>query len=224
MRTLLLVTAVAGLAIGNVVTLRRLRVARVELDHLRVQTGYLSPQPADRAAAVRVPADEPLTYRFRVRVPRPASKWSAPAGGPEYRLMYSTVIAKNESTPRWYGGLAVSPGESFVTVRVAVDPRDDRWKVSMVVRSELGTRRIGSALPEPQVAIFRGSHDVISTGLGTQTEPLPVGGPLRLLDDRWLAGQGGALLYGDRPVKADQIGLYVQLQAMLPPSPQGGSP
>ncbi len=214
LRHLVLLTTVIGLAAGNIVSLSRLRTARQELDRLRRQTGYLSPQPADVAAAVRVPVDEPLTYRFRIRVPRPANRWATDSRGPEYRLMYSTVIAKDESTPRWYGALAVMPGESVVTVRVAADPRDDRWKVSLVVRGEEQTRRIGTALPDDQVRVFRTSHDVITMGIGNQTVPMPSAGRLRLLDDRWLAGEGGALLYGTRPVSSDQTGIYVQLESL----------
>ena len=35
---------------------------------------------------------------------------------------------------------------------------------------------------------------------------------LRLLDERWLVGEGGLLLYGDRPPERDQIGVYAELQ------------
>lgn len=71
---------------------------------------------------------------------------------------------------------------------------------------------MGTTLPEAHTAIFRASHDVISTGVAGSMVTLPSGRPLRILDDRWLVGDESLLLSGDKPVNTDQIGVYAELQ------------
>lgn len=234
LRGLLVVITILALVIGNVVTLRRLRTADAELERIRQEVGYLAETPPNTVAAARVPVDAPLTYRFRVRVPdsndltadgaksspspgRSNSNSRMPPGlstgdlAP-YRIAYSTLLPRGGSQPEWYAAIALSSGESTVTIRIAEDPRDERWKISTLVRDARGTRRIGTVLPDDHTAAFRGSHDVIRTGITSKTTARDAQDSLRLLDERWLVGEGGLLLYGDRPPEQDQIGVYAELQ------------
>ena len=207
---------IAALAVGLFFASRRLAVAERELQQLRREVGHLEPTATSQIAAVRIASDEPLTYRFRVRVPEKAA----------YRLAYSTLLPRQQRSPRWYSAVPVPAGESLVTVRIARDPRDEIWKITTLVRSQQatgrshgttrrsqqGTRRMATRLPEDQVAVFRGSHDVVSTGIGRATQAAKVGEAIRVLDERWLVGEGALLLYGDRPPDRDQLGVYAELQ------------
>ncbi len=93
------------------------------------------------------------------------------------------------------------------------DPRDKRWKISTIVNNEHGTRRIGTALLPEHVNVFRGSHEVLSTGIPKgQTVSVEMTQSIRVLDERWLVGEGGLLLYGDSPPHEDQIGVFAELQ------------
>lgn len=202
LREFLGLATIVALAIGLYLTSRELGRVEAELNQLRKEVGYLDASPPDRIAAVRVPSDEPLTYRVRVRVP----------DGVGYRIAYSTVLPRNARRPDWYAAVRVPPGESLVTVRVASDPRDDRWKITTLIGSERGTQRMATALPTEHVEVFRGSHDVVSTGVSRETVTVAASQSIRLLDERWLAGEGSLLLYGDRPVERDQTGIYAELQ------------
>ncbi|WDQ16046.1 hypothetical protein [Rhodopirellula sp. P2] len=204
LRQLLLAITMIALVLGNVVSILRLRKAESALSALRAESGYLSPSEDDLVAAIRAPSHQPLTTVFRVRVPESL--------GWEYRLAYSTWLPKGKTQPDWYSMIAVRPGESVITVRIAEDPRDERWKISTLVRDSGGVRRMGTTLPEAHTAIFRASHDVISTGVAGSMVTLPIGQSLRILDDRWLVGDESLLLSGDKPVDTDQIGVYAELQ------------
>jgi hypothetical protein len=173
-----------------------------ELQNLRREVGYLGPVDPGQIAAVRVTSEQPLTYRVRVRVPP----------RPGYRVAYSSLLPKDARGPDWYAGLRVPPGESLVTVRIAEDPRDSRWKITTLVGSERGTQRMATVLPDEHVRAFRGSHDVVSTGVGRDPWVTESGDSIRLLDERWLVGEGSLLLYGDRGPASDQLGIYLELQ------------
>ena len=58
---------------------------------------------------------------------------------------------------------------------------------------------MATVLPPEHVEIFRGSHEVVSTGVARETLAVSSTDSIRLLDERWLVGEGGLLLYGDRP-------------------------
>lgn len=200
-RMLLVVTFIA-LSVAHGRALWRLNRAENELTLLRRETGFLEASTDEQIAAVRMTSDEILTYRLRVRVPQK----------PEFRVAYSTVWPQDSSHPLWFAAVDLPPGESIVTVRVHEDPRDDRWKITTIVRSEVGTKRIATTLPPDQIAVFRGSHDAISMGVGRDTFIDDLTHSIRLLDERWVVGEGGLLLYGDRPPARDQIGIYAELQ------------
>lgn len=193
---------IAALASGFAANFYRLRQTEQELERLRAEIGYLPPTPADMIAAVRAPSDQPLTFKLRVRVPETTN----------YRVAYSTVLPRGASTPAWYAAATLPGGESYVTVRIDKDPRDERWKISTLVRSRRGTQRTATVLPPDQVAVFRQSHQRISTGVGLTPVTRASAESLRLLDERWLVGEGALLLYGDRPPDRDQIGVYAELQ------------
>lgn len=76
---------------------------------------------------------------------------------------------------------------------------------------------MATVLPPEHVDVFRGSHDVLSTGVGRETQSAERKQSIRLLDERWLVGEGGLLLYGDRAPENDQIGVYAELQPDLGP-------
>ena len=193
---------VVALLVGLVLTGRRLAKVEGELAALRREVGHLAPSEPDEIAAVRVPSDLPLTYRMRVRVPQSR----------DYRVAYSSLLPKHSATPQWYGAVPVPPGESVVTVRVAKDPRDERWKITTLVNSSKGTQRMSTVLPPDHVGGFRETHDVVSTGVGRETLAVQPGESIRLLDERWLVGDAGLLLFGDRPPPEDQMGVYAELQ------------
>ena len=196
------------LVTGLVTTALRLRSAEAEVSRLRAESGYLVATGPGQIAAARAPSDEPLTYRVRIRTP---------ATGGEYRVAYSTYWPRGGGEPEWYSAIAVPAGESQLTVRIHEDPRDQRWKVSAIVTTAEQTRRMATTLPPPHVAVFRGSHQVVSTGVGRQTLAVDAARSIRLLDERWLVGGGQLLLYGDRPPEQDQIGVYAELQPDVGP-------
>jgi hypothetical protein len=200
--TLLAVTAFIGLGLAYSTTRARLQEATAELNRLRLETGYLAETESGQIAAVRVPSDEPLTYRLRVRVPESRN----------FRVAYSSLWPVGASAPEWFAAVDVPPGESLVTVQILEDPRDQQWKITTIIRSERGTKRVATVLPPPHVVVFRQSHDAVSTGVGRQTIAALASESIRLLDERWVVGEGGLLLYGDRSPEQDQIGVYAELQ------------
>jgi hypothetical protein len=198
---------IAMLCVGLVTTTIRLRKSEANVAQLRSETGYLTETLPGQIAAARAPSDQPLTYRVRVRVPS-----SSP-----FRVAYSSLWARQSSVPEWYGAVPVPPGESLITVRIHQDPRDQRWKISTQVATPQGTKRMATVLPADHVGIFQGSHEVVSTGIGRQTNAESASKSIRLLDERWLVGEGSLLLYGDRAPARDQIGVYVELQPDIGP-------
>ena len=202
LREILALATIAALGLAYVSARWQLVQLRAEVERLRLETGYLSETEEGQIAAVRVPSDEPLTYRLRVRVP----------DAPAFRVAYSSIFPHGAVSPYWFAAVEVPPGGSVVTVRIGEDPRDARWKITTLVRSDRGTKRVATALPEEHARVFRGSHEVWSTGIGRQTVAASVDQSIRLLDERWLVGGGGLLLYGDRPPDRDQVGVYAELQ------------
>ena len=170
--------------------------------------GYLSNTLPGQIAAARAPSDQPLTYRLRVRAPETLQG---------YRVAYSSHWPQNSSGPQWFGAVEVPAGESIITVRIMEDPRDHRWKIATSVAAANGTRRMATVLPQEQVEIFRGAHEVLSTGIGRQTLAVGADQSIRLLDERWLVGETALLLYGDRAPDEDQIGVYAELQPDIGP-------
>ena len=195
------------LMIGLTATTMRLRWADQELSALRAKLGYLSETAPDQIAAARAPSDQPLTYKFRIRVPP----------GTRYRVTYSSMLPQGAMDPEWYGAVPVPPGESTLTIRIHQDPRDHRWKILAAVSGDAGTRRMSTVLPADHESVFRGSHHVVATGIDGQTLAAGDGQSIRLLDERWLVGEGSLLLYGDRAPVDDQIGVYAELQLDVGP-------
>jgi hypothetical protein len=198
---------IAMLAIGLVMTTLRLRRSEANVAKLRSESGYLAETGPGQIAAARTPSDQPLTYRVRVRVPP----------SPPFRVAYSSLWPRQSPNPQWFGAVPVPPGESLITVRIDEDPRDRRWKITTQVGTAERTKRMATVLPADHVGIFRGSHEVVSTGIGRKTYAQNSAEPIRLLDERWLVGEGSLLLYGDRAPQRDQIGVYVELQADIGP-------
>jgi hypothetical protein len=196
------------LSIGLVFSIQRLRRLEVEVTKMRAETGYLQETDPGKIAAARAPSDQPLTYRVRVRVP---------TGPARFRVAYSSVWPKQSSGPQWFGAVSLPEGESVVTIRILEDPRDKKWKIASLVASVEGNQRMATVLPPDHVGVFRGSHDVLSTGVGRETQTADQTDSLRLLDERWLVGEGGLLLYGDRAPETDQVGIYAELQPDVGP-------
>jgi len=224
------IVTIVALVLGNGLTAWRLHLARQELEQLHQQVGYLPDSGQGEIAAVRISTDEPLTYRFRVRIPGtsssstfrwsdtdPPPSWARPPASEtglspaRYRIAFGTVLPQGAMQPQWIAAAGLYPGESWVTVRIAEDPRDGAWKISTLVRDDRGTNRTSSRLPPEQVATFRSSHSVIGVGLPRQKSLVTDQLPVRLLDERWITGSS-LLLYGDRPPESDQVGVYAELQ------------
>ena len=196
------------LAIGIVFLVHRLRVLEAEVTKLRAETGYLQQTAPGQIAAARAPSDQPLTYRVRVRVP---------GGQDKFRVAYSSIWPSQSAGPQWFGAVPLPAGESVVTIRILEDPRDKKWKIASLVSSTTGNQRMATVLPPDHVEVFRGSHDVWSTGVGRETQSVDPPASIRLLDERWLVGEGALLLYGDRPTEIDQVGIYAELQPDVGP-------
>lgn len=190
-----------GIATAFAMNYRRMRIAEADLRQLRREVGYLEPSGDDELAAVRVAVDEPLVWQAKLRVP----------AKPRYRLAYSAVWPQAEAGPDWFAAQPLPEGESIVTVRVLKDPRDDQWRISTIVRNADGVRRMGTVLPDEISEVFRGTHDVISEGVGKQTVVRPAGQKLRLFDERYFSGTA-LLLYGDRAPDTQMVGVFVELQ------------
>ncbi len=201
LRQSLVFAAVMGLVLSYALNFRRMRIAEYELRRLQNEVGYLEGWESDEIAAVRIAADQPLTWQARVHVPSSA----------RYRLAYSAVWRSESSKPDWFSAVRMPAGESIVTIRVLKDPRDDRWKISTAVRNPDATDRAGTVLPDEISEVLRGSHDVISAGIRQQTTTRSVGQSLRLFDERYFSGSS-LLLYGDRPPEEDLIGIFAELQ------------
>lgn len=202
LRELLMVIALIAVGSGFAVTAARLQQSESELATLRAEVGYLAPCADDEIAAVRLASDQPLTYRMRVRVPQRS----------RYRVAYSSIWEKDDTGPTWFAAAPLPAGESLVIVRILKDPRDERWKITTLVQSGAGTKRIATVLPADHADVFRQSHQVVSTGVGRQSVAVAKSQSLRLLDEKWLVGEGGLMLYGDRPPERDQVGIYAELQ------------
>ena len=196
------------LSIGLAFLVHRLRGLEAEVTKLRAETGYLQQTAPGQIAAARAPVDQPLTYRVRVRVP---------TGSDKFRVAYSSIWPRQAAGPQWFGAVPLPVGESVVTIRILEDPRDKKWKIASLVASTEGNQRMATVLPPAHVEVFRGSHDVLSTGVGRETQSVERTESIRLLDERWLVGEGGLLLYGDRPPESDQIGIYAELQPDVGP-------
>jgi hypothetical protein len=205
-RSLLVLIAVAGVAFSYFNNFRRMRTAEAELAKLRSEVGHLQEGAEDEVAAVRIASEEPLTWQTRVRIPK----------GQRYRVAYSALWREATQMPQWFAAQPVPAGESVVTVRVLKDPRDDRWKITTIVRHADGVARIGTTLPDEISTVFRGTHDIMSTGVGRQTVVRPGGQSLRILDERYFSGES-LLLYGDRAPKEDVVGIYAELQPDVGP-------
>lgn len=192
---------IALLGVGLVLTALKLKKTQADLKRLQSEVGYLKATEPGQIAASRVPCHDQLTYQFRVRVP-----------SANFRIAYSSLWPMSSTTPKWFGAVAVPAGESVVTVKIHEDQRDHRWKIAALVGSAKMTNRMSTVLPAEHKEVFRGSHQVVSQGVGRETYVREQDASIRLLDERWLVGEGALLLYGDSGPKRDQIGIYAELQ------------
>ncbi len=206
LRRMFLVVTLVALSLGFVLNYQRRVAAEAALRLLRAEVGYLEPSSTGEVAAVRIASDEPLVWQARVRVPLKQ----------RYRVAYSAVWLHATNKPEWFSAQALLEGESIVTVRVMKDPRDDRWRMSVIVRHEGVTGRSGTVLADEIRDVFRGSHSLVSTGIGKQTVVVPAGQSLRIFDERHFSG-GSLLLYGDRAPETDIFGVFAELQPDVGP-------
>lgn len=195
-----------GLALGYAITFKRMRRAESELQRLRSEVGYLEPVAADQVAAIRIPSATQLEWKARISIPS-----SQP-----YRLAYSAIWRESTFKPDWFSAQSLPPGESTVTIQIIKDMRDERWKMAIMVHHPGGVARMATALPDEVSSVFRGSHDVISGGVGREPLTLPCGETVRLFDERYFSGNQ-LLLHGDRAPPSDIIGIFVDLQPDIGP-------
>jgi hypothetical protein len=212
LRQMLGVLVVGTVAMSHLWTSRQLHRARAELESMRSEVGYLNIRDEAQLAVARVPDDEPLVWRFRIHNPQ----------NNRMRLAYSTRWLSGSVRPDWYSFAAIPAGESLITARVAADPRDSLWKISVIIRQGNSETRLATELPESQVPIFRGSHHAISTGeVETRTLQRPPQRPIKLLEDKWLVDESPMVLFGQRPPDTDVIGVFLEIQPdgkILPPA------
>jgi len=199
----MLAMLVIAMATACTMAIRRARLAEAELKSLRSEFGYLDPAEDDTVAAARIAVDEPLVWRARVRVPE----------GQTYRVAYSARWLQATTRPDWFAAQPIPSGESVVTVRVMKDPRDDRWRISVIVRQDGRAVRTATVLPDELVAVFQGSHDIVSGGVGSQTSVCEKGQSMRIFNERYFVG-GSAIFYGDqeREPESDVVGVFAELQ------------
>lgn len=206
LKTVLWTLALTALFFAYVHASWQTRMLQSELSDYRSRYGYLAPSGPREIAVVRCPSDRANTWKYRVRVP------DAEAG---YRLAYSTGWASSTAHPQWYGAVPVPAGQWDVTLRVAPDERDNRWKISVVIDNGDRTMRIGTVLPQHHVDRFRRSHPKVRGGVGSETAVIDAGAKLRFLDHRILAGEGALQLFGDSAPRGDLVGVFAELQPDL---------
>lgn len=201
--TLVLWITILGLVMANGFTIRRLRRAEAERDALRNQVGYLNVADASVLAAVQIATTEPLVWKYRVQVP---------ARG-RFRFAYGTKWPAERGRPRWISAVSMPPGESIVLVRVMQDPRDAVWKLVCLLQQGEMTLRQATPLSARQTELFRSSTDTFRVGVGQETQTASEDETLMVIDQRWLAGESGLLMYGAGPPEADVDGIFGALQA-----------
>lgn len=197
------VILIVTLAGSHFYTSWKLNRASQELKQLRSEVGYLNDPDRSKLVAARVPSDEPLTWKIRVRTPALQA----------YQIAYSTLWTSGSAEPTWYGGQPLPAGESLITLRLLNDPRDNRWKIITLVRSQGNDWRMSTVLSDRQATLFRGSHDTIRGGIQSETA-VAAGRPLRVLEDKWFTGEGGLMLFGETAPDDDIDGLFAELQPL----------
>jgi hypothetical protein len=134
-RSLLLFTLFAALVLTSLLMYRRLSDAERELSKLRREAGYLKVEDESLFHAIAVPCDEPLTWKWRVYLPKRSKyRWmlaygdEIPQSGFPKNICYSFT---DEQIPRSKGV------EALVTVSIRNDPDPDakRWIFSLAMRS-----------------------------------------------------------------------------------------
>ncbi|MEZ6091745.1 MAG: hypothetical protein R3C05_27800 [Pirellulaceae bacterium] len=203
LRSFLLTAIVLSLVCSHLWTSLRYRESIVELKKLRREVGYLTEPDLSKLVATRVPSDDPLTWKARVRTPALQS----------YQIAYSTVWPGGEIAPRWYSAQVLPEGESLITLRLLRDPRDNRWKIITLVRHEGSVWRMATALTDRQTKLFQQTHDTIRGGINAETTTA-AGRSLRLIEDKWFTGEGGLMLFGQSVPDDDIDGVFAELQPL----------
>ncbi|QDV11219.1 hypothetical protein CA51_10800 [Rosistilla oblonga] len=203
LRGLLGLVVVVTMVGSHFYTSWKLRQAMVQLKQLRSEVGYLNETDRSKLVVAVVPTDEPLTWKIRVRTPALQS----------YQIAYSTLWPAGSAEPTWYSGQPLPGGESLVTLRLFSDPRDNRWKIITLVRNQGNLWRMATVLSDRQAALFRGSHDAIRGGIQAETV-VAAGRSLRVIEEKWFAGDGGLMLFGQEAPDDDIDGLFAELQPL----------
>lgn len=198
----LFITAFIAAIAANVVTTQRLRKVTAERDRLRQELGALSIDNPSQIAVIRVPGDEPLTWRYRVYVP----------AGMRYRFLFATHLKAKSLVPSWAGAIVVPEGESTLRLRIFRDPRDDFWKLLVQSQDAKSVQGATAELTVEQIELFQASPSSLNQGVEYSTVALAAGDSLRVVDERWYTRERGLLLYGDKPEETDVEGIFGELQ------------
>jgi hypothetical protein len=135
-RSLLLFTLFAALVLTSLLMYRRLSEAERELSKLRREAGYLKIEDESLFHAITVPCDEPLTWKWRIFLPKGSKyRWTLASGDaiPQSGLPKGQFcsMSSDEQIPRSKGV------EAVVTAVIRKDPEPDnkRWFFRVSLRS-----------------------------------------------------------------------------------------
>ena len=198
---LFIIAIIAAIA-ANIVTTQRLRTVTAERDRLRQELGALSIENPSQIAVIRVPGDEPLTWRYRVYVPEDK----------RYRFLFATHLKAKSAAPSWAGAIVVPEGESTLRLKIFRDPRDDFWKLLVQSQNAKAVQGATSELTVEQIELFQASPSSLDQGVEHATVAIPAGESLRVVDERWYTQERGLVLYGDKPEETDVEGIFGELQ------------
>ena len=203
LRGVFIVLTLVVLAVSHWWTSIRLFHAENEVRRLRAEVGFISEPDTSKLAAIRVPSDQPLTWKVRVRTPSLQP----------YQIAFGTLWPGGATAPEWHSSVVLDEGESLITLRLMEDPRDERWKIVAIVTQDGTVRRASAPLDDRQTAVFRGSHNTIRGGIQSEVA-LPAGQGVRVIEDKWFTGEGGLLLFGESMPDDDIDGVFAELMPL----------
>jgi hypothetical protein len=196
--TLLVLVAIACALIGFYVMGTRLRKAERELQLLRSETGRLTIGDRSKVHVIRVPVDEPNTWRWRMFIPK----------GHQYSWNIAAEAIPADDVPQQAGSKAVSnepywerDNEVLVTARLRREEGND-WR--LVVESRIGDAQYqmsGGALKIPAEKLQWNTEGASTDGRvagSARAQVFEPKGPIILLQRRPLERQPDGT-YGPSP-------------------------
>jgi hypothetical protein len=118
--TMLLLTAIAGMAIVIALLWREVGPLRTEVRMLRDETGRLSIEDGTKIHAIAIRTDEDHTWKWRVWVPQ----------GTSANVRYQFGNVPKTGVPAGQGSSFLESGEHWITLKAHRD-RDGNWVASL---------------------------------------------------------------------------------------------